>query len=61
MPLLLSRKGVPSLNGATPYCAQERGTPVHHNAVWMAYLGVAALHCIVTKKRLGYRSKTSLS
>lgn len=38
--------------------ATLRSNPVQHNIFWMAYVGVAALLCIATKGRLGYRPAT---
>src|ERR1700735_4853033 len=35
--------------------ATLRSNAVQHNILWMAYAGVAALLCIVTKGQLGYR------
>lgn len=35
--------------------AELRSNAVQHNAFWMAYVGVAALLCILTKGQLGYR------
>ena len=35
--------------------ATLRSNAVQHNVLWMAYAGVAALLCIVTKGQLGYR------
>jgi uncharacterized protein len=35
--------------------ADLRSNPVQHNILWIAYGGVAALLCLVTKGRLGYR------
>jgi membrane protease YdiL (CAAX protease family) len=35
--------------------ATLRSNTVQHNFFWMAYAGVAALLCLVTKGRLGYR------
>jgi membrane protease YdiL (CAAX protease family) len=36
--------------------ATLRSNAIQHNILWMAYAGVAALLCIVTKGQLGYRS-----
>lgn len=35
--------------------ATLRSNAIQHNVFWMAYVGVAALVCVVTKGRLGYR------
>jgi uncharacterized protein len=35
--------------------ATLRSNTVQHNVLWMAYAGVAALLCVVTKGQLGYR------
>jgi uncharacterized protein len=40
--------------------ATLRSNAVQHNVVWMAYAGLAALLCIVTKGQLGYRPDTGL-
>ena len=39
--------------------ATLRSNAVQHNVLWMTYAGVAALLCIVTKGRLGYRTDAS--
>lgn len=38
--------------------ATLRSNAVQHNILWMAYAGVAALLCIVTRGQLGYRPGT---
>jgi hypothetical protein len=38
--------------------ATLRSNAVQDNVIWMAYAGVAALLCIVTKGQLGYRPDT---
>jgi uncharacterized protein len=35
--------------------ADLRSNPVQHNIIWVAYGSVAALLCLITKGRLGYR------
>jgi hypothetical protein len=35
--------------------ATLRSNTFQHNVLWMAYTGVAALLCVVTKGQLGYR------